>query len=123
MINAHNFEGRMLSKKLRELKDEEIQQLVQVYQQYSQNNEVNVIGFAKTVNLQEIIENDYALSPGRYVGYVEEEIDVEAAKEEIVTLSKELDNLLDEFASLVPEVKHSIEKALEFEHEQDDAKE
>lgn len=123
MINAHNFEGKMLSKKLRELKDEEIQQLVQVYDQHSQNQEVNELGFAKTVNLQEIRENDYALSPGRYVGYVEEEIDVEKAKEEIITLSKELDNLFDEFTSLMPEVKNSIKKALAFEHEREDGKE
>lgn len=117
MVSASNFEGEMLSKKLRELTNKNIEDINSVYTKHTNNEFVNSIGFAKTITKDELIENDFSFVPGRYVGTIVENIDIEKTKEEIKGLSNELLLLMKEFDVLSPKIKESIKKALEFKKE------
>jgi type I restriction enzyme M protein len=119
MIDAYNFKGKMLSKKLRELTLEENNKILNIYNKHNEGQKIEEIGFAKSINLKEIEENDYSFVPGRYVGFVEEEIDTEKIKKEIKETSIELKKLLNEFQDLIPKVEESIEKALNFEEKKE----
>ncbi len=113
MIEAKNLEGNMLSKKNRELTDEDINKIAETYEKHKSGEIIEEIGFAKSVKVSEIEENDWSFVPGRYVGILKEEVDVELTKSEISELAKDLDKLFDEFNELVPKVKESIKKVLD----------
>ena len=117
MINADQM-GTMETKKLRILEDEEIKKIQNIYKLHERGENITEVGFAKTILLSEIEENDWSLVPGRYVGFEEEEIDKEEIKKEIKKLSNELKVLFSDFNKLLPEVNESIEKALKFSEEE-----
>lgn len=113
-VNASEL-GKMETKKLRILEEEEIEKIVNTYKNHILGKEIEEIGYSKTTKLSEIEENDYSLVPGRYVGYFEEIIDKEKVKEDIKKASEDLENLFSEFQELLPKVKEAIDKALKFE--------
>lgn len=113
MIDASNLEGNMLSKKLRELTADDVSKILKVYKEFKGQKDVEEVGFAKSVSLDEIKENDFSFVPGRYVGFEEEVIDKEAIKKEIAESSQELKRLLKEFEELTPKVLEALEKAKE----------
>lgn len=118
MISSTKIEGNMVSKKLRELTNKDINNIVTIFDKHENGENINQKGVAKTITKQELIENDYSFVPGRYVGVVEETIDKEQVKKEIKELSLDLKNLIDEFNQLSPKVEEAIEKALTFEEEE-----
>ena len=114
MIDASQFEGEMISKKLRILTNDDISKISKTFKAHMKNQNINEIGFAKSVTKQEIIDNDYSFVPGRYVGFVEEQIDKEKIREEIKKSAKELHILFNEVVKLVPKIEDSINKAINF---------
>ena len=60
------------------------------------------------MSLDEIREADYALTPGRYVGFAEEEEDGEPIDEKIARLTAELTAALDESARLDAVVREQL---------------
>ena len=78
-IDGRNL-GKMATRKLRELSDEDIAKVATTYHNFkTQNGEYeDVAGFCKVAVLDEIKEHDYVLTPGRYVGAEEVEEDDEA---------------------------------------------
>ncbi len=113
MIEAKNLEGNMLSKKNRELTEDDITKMVNIYKNHADGNDVEEVGFAKTITRDDLVENDWSFVPGRYVGILKEEIDVEKTKQEISEIGEELNKLFDEFNELIPKVKESIKKVME----------
>ena len=103
-IDARNL-GEMIDRKVRELKQEDIDLISNTYRAWRGESETKYEdkkGFCKSATLDEIIANDYTLVPGRYVGIddsnkmTEEEINAEIKKtsEELLKLfeeSKELE--------------------------------
>ena len=67
--------GTMVSRKLRELTEEDIQQLAQTYHQYQEGTLEEEKGYSKIATLDDIKEQGYNLTPGRYVGFKPEEDD------------------------------------------------
>ncbi len=113
MINAEQFEGNMLSKKNRELTEDELNKIVGWYKDHLKGNEIeNEIGYAKTVTQKEIEENEFSFVPGRYVGIYEEPIDIEETKKEIKKAGIELKELFEEMNELIPQVEKSIDKII-----------
>ncbi|WP_028124194.1 N-6 DNA methylase [Mesoplasma melaleucae] len=104
-----------LSKKLRELTEEDIAKMQSLYDKHLNGEIINILGLAKTITSAELIENDYSFVPGRYVELEEEKVDKEEIKKEIKQLSLELTNLLSEFDELKPKLEEVIKKALESE--------
>ncbi|MCR8613059.1 MAG: type I restriction-modification system subunit M [Mycoplasma sp.] len=117
MLDASNLEGNMISKKLRELTKNDITKLSNIYNDFQENKNIDEIGLAKSVSLSELEENEYSFVPGRYVGFVEEEIDRDKIKKEIFESSLELEKLLVELNEITPKVNESIKKVLELQNE------
>ena len=113
MIDGSEIKGNMISKKLRELEKEDIKKIVDAYNNHLGGQKIEIVGFAKSINSKELSVSDYSFVPGRYVGFVEEEIDKEAIKGELKSASKELFELMDEFEELLPKIKNSIKKGIE----------
>jgi type I restriction enzyme M protein len=113
MVSASTITGNMLSKKLRELKPEEIQNIAELYSKHKSGQIINEPGIAKSINKEELIANDYSFVPGRYVETIKEEIDEERTKNEIKNLGLELETLFDEFEKILPKVKESIKKSID----------
>ena len=88
--------GTMVTRRLRELSDTDIAQISDTYHSWRTNDGgyQDVPGFAKAANLEDIKHHDFVLTPGRYVGTEEAEVDDEAVDQKIKRLTREL---YDEF--------------------------
>ena len=102
--------GTMVSRKLRELTEEDIQQLAQTYHQYQEGTLEEEKGYSKIATLDNIKEQDYILTPGRYVGFKPEEDDGIPFEEKMKTLTTELGELFEESDKLKIEIKKSLKE-------------
>ena len=91
---------------LKELK-QRISDLKKLLEHFPENKYVDVEGLCKIVDLEEIKENDYSLTPGRYVGYsiiIDEDFDYKTRMNEIHSdlkdLNNEATNLMNQIQSL-----------------------
>lgn len=67
-INANNL-GNMVTRRLRELSVNDIKEIADTYHNYQNNdNYEDIKGFCYSATIDEIKNNDYVLTPGRYVG-------------------------------------------------------
>ena len=84
--------GAMETRRLRVLNDDDIAKIASIYHAWRNHDGEyeDVAGFAKAANLDEIKHHDFVLTPGRYVGAEEAEIDDEPINEKIARLQKEL---------------------------------
>lgn len=84
--------GRMESRRLRVLDDEDTEKIAGAYHAWRNHGgrHVDVPGFVKAVSLDEITRHDFVLTPGRYVGAEEADEDDEPIEERIGRLKKEL---------------------------------
>lgn len=94
--------GRLVSRRLRELTEEDIAQIAGTYHSW-RNSEfdaaaVNVPGFSRAATREEIAGHSFALTPGLYVGAAAEEADLEPTADKIARLSNELLAEFDEAA-------------------------
>ena len=65
--------GNMVTRKLRELADEDINKISSTYHNFINNvNYEDIAGFCKVSDISEIKENNYVLTPGRYIGTPQE---------------------------------------------------
>ena len=64
------------SRKQKQLQDEELQRIAGVYQQFRRTGfDEQIRGFARVATLEEVRGHRYSLTPGRYVGTAENELD------------------------------------------------
>ena len=104
-IDARNL-GTMVTRKLRELNEDDIMQIANTYHNYQNNeNYEDLAGFCKVVNTDEIKENNYVLTPGRYVGTEEQEDDGIPFEEKMADLTSKLAEQMKESAKLDEEIK------------------
>jgi type I restriction enzyme M protein len=84
--------GVMLNRRNRELKEEDIKLISDTYHKWRNVNGgyENIAGFCKAATMEEVIQNNYVLMPGRYVGTEEEEIDAIPFDEKMQTLTAKL---------------------------------
>ena len=87
--------GTMVTRKLRELTDEDIAQIADTYNAYVDGSLENVKGFCAVVDTKEIAKQDYILTPGRYVGIEEQEDDGEPFEEKMSRLTSDLFELTE----------------------------
>ena len=73
--------GTMVSRKLRELTDEDINKISETYEAFVDGTLENIKGFCAITDTAEIEKQDYILTPGRYVGIEEQEDDDEPFEE------------------------------------------
>lgn len=84
--------GTLQSRRLRVLQDTDIAKISGTYHEWRSNdgNFEDVPGFSKSVSIERVAKHDFVLTPGRYVGAAEAEVDDEPIDEKIDRLTKEL---------------------------------
>jgi len=113
--------GTMETRRLRVLTDEDIVRISNKIEDWrhdkenlnSENETVNYDdekGFCKSSTLEEISENSYILTPGRYVGIEDKEDTDEPFEIKMPKLKQELFKMFDQSHTLEEEIKKQLEK-------------
>ena len=100
--------GSMVSRKLRELTDEDIKKIADTYNAFVDGTLEDVKGYCAAVTTDEIAKQDYILTPGRYVGIEEQEDDGEPFEEKMGRLTTELSDLFKESHRLEDEIREKL---------------
>lgn len=100
--------GTMVTRKLRELTDEDIQKIASTYNAFVDGTLDDVKGFCAVVTTQDIAKQDYILTPGRYVGIEEQEDDGEPFEEKMGRLTSELSELFAKSHELEAQIKERL---------------
>ena len=101
--------GHMIDRRIKELSEDDIQKIASTYQNWRQGKEYeDVQGFCKSATLEEVSAQDYILTPGRYVGIAEKEIDSEPFEEKMERLTAELSDLFEESITLQGKIKSKL---------------
>ena len=101
--------GTMVTRKLRELTDEDIRKIADTYNAFVDGTLEEVKGFCAIATTEEIGNQDYILTPGRYVGIEEQEDDGEPFEEKMARLTSELSELFAQSHSLETEIREKLE--------------
>ena len=110
-IDARNL-GTMVTRKLRELTDGpdgDIMRIANTYKAFTEGTLTDVKGFCAVVDMAKIAEQDFILTPGRYVGIAEQEQDTEPFDEKMKRLTGELSSLFEQSHALEAEIKKQLE--------------
>ena len=101
--------GHMIDRKVRELSEEDIQVIASTYQNWRQGKEYeDKKGFCKVATLEEVAEQDYILTPGRYVGIEDVEDDGEPFEEKMQRLTSELSDMFAKSIELQEEIREKL---------------
>ena len=100
--------GTMVSRKLRELTDEDIQKIADAYTAFVDGTLEDVKGFCAVADIADIEKQDFILTPGRYVGIEEQEDDGEPFEEKMTRLTSELSELFDKSHELEDEIRRKL---------------
>ena len=107
-INANNL-GTMVTRRLRELTKSDIKRIADTYHNFQNGEEYeNVKGFCYSAEINEIISNDYILSPTRYVGIEEENEDDIPFEQKINILSEKLSSSFEQSHIFERELKNNL---------------
>lgn len=108
--------GYMADRTHRELSDEDVQHIAQVYHSWrGEGGEYEDLrGFCKSVKLDDVKKHDFILTPGRYVGFAEEEEDPEEFEEKMKELTSELAEQFKKSKQMEQEIKANL-KGLGYE--------
>jgi type I restriction enzyme M protein len=110
-IDARNL-GTMVTRKLRELTDGaqgDIMRIADNYKAFTEGTLADEKGFCAVVDIAKIKEQDFILTPGRYVGIAEQEQDAEPFEEKMSRLTGELATLFEQSHTLETEIKKQLE--------------
>ena len=100
--------GTMVTRKLRELTDEDIKKLADTYKAYVDGTLEDVKGYCAVKDTKDIAEQDYILTPGRYVGIEEQENDGEPFEEKMARLTAELSDMFKKSHELEEEIRKNL---------------
>ena len=104
-IEAGNL-GHMIDRKVKELSAEDISAISSTYHNWRNGNDyVDVPGFCKEESLDTIANQDFILTPRRYVGVVEEQDDDEPFDEKMSRISSKLYNLFSQSIALESKIE------------------
>lgn len=86
--------GRMISRKQRELTDEDISSIGEIYHSWRgkdwEKKYKDIPGLCKSASIEAVRKNNYILTPGRYIEFKEEEDDGVVFEEKMKKLTSEL---------------------------------
>lgn len=100
--------GKMVTRKLRDLEDDDIQKLANTYNDYINGTLKETKGYSAVVTIEEIAKQDYILTPGRYVGIEEQKDDGEPFEEKMTRLTSELSDLFAKSHQLEDEIRERL---------------
>jgi type I restriction enzyme M protein len=111
-IDARNL-GHMINRRNKELTDSDIAQITDTYHNWRRTNGgeyEDVVGFCKAATIAEIADQDFILTPGRYVGSEAVEDNDEAFKDKMAKLTAELKDQFTQSHDLEAAIKKNLEK-------------
>lgn len=106
--------GHMVDRKHRDFSDEDIQKLADTFEAFQNGNLEEIKGFCAVATLEDIVKQDYILTPGRYVGIEEQEDDGEPFEEKMDRLTSELSDMFAKSHELEDEIRRKL-KAIGYE--------
>ena len=108
-IDARNL-GHMVDRKHRDFTDDDIQKIAKTFEAFQEGTLENEKGFCAVVETKASAEQDYILTPGRYVGIEDKEEDSEPFEEKMERLTTELSELFKQSHVLEEEIKQRLEE-------------
>jgi type I restriction enzyme M protein len=104
--------GTMVSRKNKAFTDDDIAKIADVYHQWRSKNGryEDVQGFCKSASLKELEDNNYVLTPGRYVGTEDVEDDGITFDEKINAITENLKTHFEEAIALQERIKNNLKK-------------
>ena len=108
-IDARNL-GEMVDRTHRELNNDDIKKIADTYHNWRNidGEYEDIKGFCKSASIDEVKDNDYILTPGRYVGIDDIEDDGVPFEEKMDSLVKDLSELFEVSRSLENEIKKNL---------------
>lgn len=106
-IDARNM-GYMVNRKHRDFTDDDIQRLADTFSSFQDGTLEDVKGFCAVVDTKKIEEQDYILTPGRYVGIEAVEEDNEPFEEKMSRLTSELSEMFIKSRELETEIREKL---------------
>lgn len=107
--------GHMIDRTERTFSDDDIEKIANTYRLWRGRTSApkdetyeDIAGFCKSASLDDIRDADFAMTPGRYVGFAEAEEDDEPIDEKITRLTNELTAALDDAARLDKVVREQL---------------
>ena len=103
--------GVMIDRRHRELTEEDVKKISSTYHAWRGENKLKYedeAGFCKSASLTEVEKHNYILTPGRYVGVIEEEEDDEEFEVKMERLTSELSKQMEEGKKLDEEIKKNL---------------
>lgn len=99
----------MVTRRLRELSVNDIKEIADTYHNYQNNdNYEDIKGFCYSATIDEIKNNDYVLTPGRYVGVENNNEDSIPFEEKMKNITSELSTQFEESHKLEEEIKKNL---------------
>jgi len=110
-IDARNM-GTMIDRRHRVLTEDDIKKISQTYHAWRGELEgyQDVKGFCKSAKLEEVRQQNWVLTPGRYVGSEEKEEDMEEFNEKMQRLTSELSEQFKKSRELEDEIRKNMER-------------
>ena len=100
--------GSMVSRRLRELTEEDIKKISDTYEAFIEGGLEDEKGFCAVAKTEDIKKQDYILTPGRYVGIEEQEDDGEPFEEKMTRLTSELSEMFKKSRELEEEIRKKL---------------
>ena len=100
--------GTMVTRKLRELSEEDIKKIADTYNAFIDGTLEDVRGFCAVKTTEDIAAQDYILTPGRYVGIEDKEEDDEPFDEKMTRLTSELSQMFIKSHELEEEIRKKL---------------
>jgi type I restriction enzyme M protein len=100
--------GTMVDRTERILTTSDIARIADTYHGWRAGRYENVPGFCFSASIDEVAEQDYVLTPGRYVGAAERAEETEPVADRIERLTKELYAQFEESARLESRVREQL---------------
>lgn len=110
-IDGRNL-GQMVDRTLKELTDEDIQKVANTFRSWRGTIDTdykNEQGFCKAASTKEVQDNEYILTPGRYVGLSEVEEDDEPFEQKMERITADLSEQFAKSKELEDQIRKSLE--------------
>lgn len=100
--------GFMVDRKHRDFTDEDIAKIADTFETFQNGTLEDVKGFCAVKTTQDIAQQDYILTPGRYVGIEEQKEDDEPFDEKMTRLTGELSKMFEKSHELEEEIRKKL---------------
>ncbi len=104
--------GALVTRKNKAFKDEDISKIAEVYHNWrsKDGNYEDIQGFCKSTTLKEVEENNFVLTPGRYVGTEDVEDDGVSFEDKVAVISENLKSHFEQSIQLQERIKQNLKK-------------